>query len=184
MGRLGDGARTGRMSSVRESAGKTFLEARWGRGLVGGQRTSTSRPGLGLETLGEGEHGLVPMILATAAAWRAQRHDYAQLIEPLTPELPEIPASAAVLQARRNAEARNTLLAEFGGLRSSEIAELAGSRAANRAALANRLRSKNRLVAVLRWPRAALSGLSDHFGGGAAPGLSARRSRRCARTAA
>ena len=53
-----------------------------------------------------------------------------------------------MLQARRNAEARNALLQEFGALRSSDVAELAGSRAANRAALANRWRAEQRLVAV------------------------------------
>lgn len=83
-------------------------------------------------------------------AWTAlagQRR-FQDLIERLMPERVEVPAPAVVLQARRNAEARTALLGEFGALRSAEVAELAGSRAANRAALANRWRAENRVVAV------------------------------------
>lgn len=83
-------------------------------------------------------------------AWTAlagQRR-FEDLIERLMPERVEVPAPAVVLQARRNAEARTALLGEFGALRSAEVAELAGSRAANRAALANRWRAENRVVAV------------------------------------
>jgi hypothetical protein len=64
------------------------------------------------------------------------------------PEHIEVPSPAAVLQARRNAEARTDLLQEFGALRSQEVADFAASRAANRAALANRWRGEGRLVAV------------------------------------
>src|SRR5919106_2966043 len=83
-------------------------------------------------------------------AWRSLSRErrYAHLIERLMPERLEVPAPAVVLQARRNAEARTALLGEFGALRSAEVAELAGSRAANRAALANRWRAENRVVAV------------------------------------
>jgi hypothetical protein len=83
-------------------------------------------------------------------AWRAlsgERH-FANLIERLMPERIEVPTPAVVLQARRNAEARTALLGEFGALRSAGVAEMAGSRAANRAALANRWRAENRVVAV------------------------------------
>ena len=73
---------------------------------------------------------------------------FADLIERLMPERLRVPAPAVVLQARRNAEARTALLGEFGALRSAEVAELAGSRAANRAALGNRWRAENRVVAV------------------------------------
>jgi hypothetical protein len=91
---------------------------------------------------------------STAATIRAVRNlmahnDRAQdLIESLLPDHVDIPTPAAVLQARRNAEARTLLLEEFGALRSHEVAELAGSRAANRAALANRWRAENRILAV------------------------------------
>jgi hypothetical protein len=104
-----------------------------------------------IEMLAEGEPDadvFFALLLTTAAAWRSQGQDLGQLIATLTPEHPDLPTPAAVLQARRNAEARSALLREFGALRSSEIAELAGSRAANRAALANRWRAEQRLVAV------------------------------------
>jgi hypothetical protein len=71
-----------------------------------------------------------------------------RLIEALLPDQIAVPTPAAVLQARRNAAARNELLQEFGALRSQDVAELAGSRASNRAALANRWRAENRVMAV------------------------------------
>jgi hypothetical protein len=101
--------------------------------------------------MGEGRGdaaSLAELVAATAGAWRSQGHAIEDLIAALTPEHRDLPTPAAVLQARRNVEARNALLGEFGALRSSEIAELAGSRAANRAALANRWRAEQRLVAV------------------------------------
>ena len=70
------------------------------------------------------------------------------LVEALMPEGLSVPTPAAVLQARRNAEARSALLTEFGALRSQDVADLAESRASNRAALANRWRTENRVVAV------------------------------------
>lgn len=74
--------------------------------------------------------------------------DTAELIEALMPRPLAVPPPAAVLQARRNAEARTALLREFGALRSADVAELAGSRARNRAALANRWRAEDRVLAV------------------------------------
>ncbi len=71
-----------------------------------------------------------------------------RLIEALMPDSIAVPTPAAVLQARRNAEARSALLAEFGALRSQDVADLAESRATNRAALANRWRTENRVIAV------------------------------------
>jgi hypothetical protein len=71
-----------------------------------------------------------------------------RLVDALMPEQLALPTPAAVLQARRNAEARSALLQEFGALRSQDVAELAGSRASNRAALANRWRAEGRVVAV------------------------------------
>jgi hypothetical protein len=88
------------------------------------------------------------LLALTAAAWQSQGRHLEELIDALAPEHPELPTPAAVLQARRNAEARSALFAEFGALRSAEVAELAGSRAANRAALANRWRGEHRVVAV------------------------------------
>lgn len=78
------------------------------------------------------------------------------LVDSLTPDL-RVPSAAAVAQARRNALARTELAREFGLLTSAEVAELAGSRAKNRAALANRWTKEGRVFAVphggqLLWP--------------------------------
>jgi hypothetical protein len=89
----------------------------------------------------EVEPDQVERVLETWRTLSGERR-FVDLIERLMPERLE------VLQARRNAEARTALLGEFGALRSAEVAELAGSRAANRAALANRWRAENRVVAV------------------------------------
>jgi hypothetical protein len=89
--------------------------------------------------------------LATLSAFRnlvAHGRAVDGLVEALMPERVSVPTPAVVLQARRNAEARVALLAEFGALRSQEVADLAESRATNRAALANRWRAENRVVAV------------------------------------
>jgi hypothetical protein len=69
------------------------------------------------------------------------------LIEAMLPKS-ALPTAPAVLQARRNAAAREEMISEFGLLGSSEVAELAGSRAGNRAALANRWKQEGRLFTV------------------------------------
>lgn len=71
-----------------------------------------------------------------------------RVVDALMPDQIAVPTPAAVLQAQRNAVARSALLEEFGALRSHEVAELAGSRAANRAALANRWRAEGKVDAV------------------------------------
>lgn len=138
---------------VLEAAGESVRETARAHGVVFGSRgTGKTTLGVALGVLLGGGSGdaesLAELLAATAGAWQSQGHDLGELIDALTPERPDIPTPAAVLQARRNAEARSALLAEFGALRSSEIAQLAGSRAANRAALANRWRAEHRLVAV------------------------------------
>lgn len=60
----------------------------------------------------------------------------------------EEPSAAEIAQLRRNAEARKAFLAEFGALTSKQVAELVGSRATNRAALANRWKAQNRIFAI------------------------------------
>jgi hypothetical protein len=70
-----------------------------------------------------------------------------QLVEALTPQQ-EPPAPAALLQARRNAQARKQLLDEFGALKAVEVADLAGSTAENRSATANRWRHEGRIFGV------------------------------------
>lgn len=70
-----------------------------------------------------------------------------RLVHELSPPL-DVPTPAEVLQARRNAEARAQLLAEFGALTSAEVADLLGSEAKNRNSLAHRLKKEGRLFAV------------------------------------
>jgi hypothetical protein len=60
----------------------------------------------------------------------------------------EATSDAEVLQLRQNAEARVQFLNEFRALTSKEVAELAGSRAKNQAALANRWKGEGRIFAV------------------------------------
>src|SRR5262249_25618417 len=60
----------------------------------------------------------------------------------------EEPSNAEIWHLRRNAEARRAFLSEFGTLNSMQVAQLAGSRAANRAALANRWKAQGRIFAV------------------------------------
>ena len=59
-----------------------------------------------------------------------------------------MPSQAVVEQARRNAEARTAFLDEFAALNSAELADLVGSRAANRAALAHGWQKQGRIFAV------------------------------------
>jgi hypothetical protein len=70
-----------------------------------------------------------------------------RMIESMLPAS-AVPTEAAVLQARRNASARQALLDEFGALSSSDVAELAGSKAGNKAALANRWKQEGRILSV------------------------------------
>ena len=70
------------------------------------------------------------------------------IIEAMLPST-EVPGPAAVLQARRNAAARHALMQEFGALTSTEVSELAGSKAANKAALAHRWKQEGRIFSVL-----------------------------------
>jgi hypothetical protein len=70
-----------------------------------------------------------------------------QLVETLTPQH-EPPSPAALLQARRNAQARKQLLDEFGALKGVEVADHAGSTAENRSATANRWRHEGRILGV------------------------------------
>jgi hypothetical protein len=76
-----------------------------------------------------------------------QGRDTERLIEAMLPDSP-VPTPPAVLQARRNAAAREALIAEFGLLSSSDIAIRAGSRAKNKAALANRWKQERRIFSV------------------------------------
>jgi hypothetical protein len=70
-----------------------------------------------------------------------------RLIEAMLSNLP-VPSKVSVLQAWRNAEARASLVREFGPLTGRQVADLAGSRAINRAALASRWKRKGRIFSV------------------------------------
>jgi hypothetical protein len=77
---------------------------------------------------------------------RGRSVDTERLIESMLPAT--VPSTARVLQARRNALAREALLQEFGALTSAEVADIAGSRAANKAALANRWKQEGRIFPI------------------------------------
>jgi hypothetical protein len=92
-----------------------------------------------------------PAALALAAAveeWARRGGSYEDVLDALTPKERGPLSDAAVLQARRNAQARSELLDEFGALTSAEVADAAGSRAGNRASLASRWRDEGRVFAV------------------------------------
>jgi len=71
-----------------------------------------------------------------------------RMIESMIPPS-AVPVPAQVLQARRNAEARDQLFREFGALKSTEIGDAAGSKSTNRAALAHRWKSDGRIFSVV-----------------------------------
>jgi len=75
-----------------------------------------------------------------------QKESLSLLIDQLTPKA--VSSRPAVLQARRNAQARLALLEEFGFLTAAEVSELAGSTASNRSALATRWRKEGKIFAV------------------------------------
>lgn len=89
---------------------------------------------------------LLNMALALVESIKRRSERMERTIEAMLPS--EVPSRAEILQARRNAKARETLLQELGALTSTEIAELAGSRAKNRAALATRWRKEGRIFAM------------------------------------
>jgi hypothetical protein len=76
-----------------------------------------------------------------------ERRAFSRMVEAMLPETP-LPSSPTVLQARRNAEWRLALITEFGLLSSTDIAELAGSQAKNKASLAHRWKQEGRIFSV------------------------------------
>lgn len=76
-----------------------------------------------------------------------ERRRFERMVEAMMPDTP-LPTPPAVLQARRNAAAREELISEFGLLSSADIASLAGSRAKNKASLANRWKQEGRIFSV------------------------------------
>jgi hypothetical protein len=89
----------------------------------------------------EGRGGYSVEVISSREPQVRHRFEPGRLIESMLP--PTVPSAPAVLQARRNALAR-----EFGAFTSAEVAGLAGSKAANKAALANRWKQEGRIFSV------------------------------------
>ena len=93
--------------------------------------------------------GTVAAALAAAMRdWERQVGSYREVLAALAPKDRGPVAAAALLQARRNAVARQRLLDEFPALTSSEVADAALSKASNRASLANRWRDERKVFAI------------------------------------
>jgi DNA helicase HerA-like ATPase len=128
--------------------------------LLSRSRPLHERPEGGAETIvffdpsvGSGMMQLFALLLR-----RVQREGerFERLIEVLMPNEP-VPESAVVEQARRNAEARTAFLKEVPTATSADVAELSGSRARNKAALAGGWRKRGKVFAIsasgqLRFP--------------------------------
>lgn len=113
------------------------------------------------QTLDELNDETTPMLIVVEEAqgmtlldiWTTLQHSFSsrqrfrELIDVLTPP-EQVPAKAAVEQARRNAEARRHFLDEFPAVTSGEVADLVGSRSQNRAALAHGWRKQGRIFSV------------------------------------
>src|SRR4051794_30408253 len=102
---------------VLEAAGESVRETAQAHGVIwatsGSGKSATLALAFGL-LMGEGRsdaESLAELLAATAGAWQSQGRELGDLIDALTPEYRDLPTPAAVLQARRNAEARNALLA-------------------------------------------------------------------------
>jgi hypothetical protein len=93
--------------------------------------------------------GSIARALASAMTeWKRHNGSYREVLDALAPKDRGPLSAAGMLQARRNAKARRELLEEFPALTSSEVADAASSRAANRASLANRWRDEGRVFAI------------------------------------
>ena len=99
----------------------------------------------------ESNRQLVALRLIAILRYVLWRREYsarnARLIEAMMPLTP-VPLPPEVLQARRNAEAREAMLREFGALTSAQVGERAGSKSPNRAALAHKWKSDGRIFSV------------------------------------
>jgi hypothetical protein len=85
---------------------------------------------------------------AVAGETHARRRDVqlARVVEALLPA--DVPPPAAVWHAQQSAQARLALLREWGAWSAGELAERAGSTAANRSALASAWRAAGRILGV------------------------------------
>jgi hypothetical protein len=91
---------------------------------------------------------LADLVTAARSALASQRGSLRQVIDALLPAGRLTMSPAVFEQAQRNASARAELADEFGLLSSAEVADRAGSKAANAAALASRWRKEGRVLAV------------------------------------
>lgn len=85
-------------------------------------------------------------------SFRSQLHAVAtaamqRLAEAMAP-VSVVPTPVQVLQAQRNAAAREGMLQEFGAFTSSDLGERAGSKATNKVALAHRWKTDGRIFSV------------------------------------
>lgn len=90
---------------------------------------------------------VVELLAAMTQAVGNDRRRFGELVNALMP-VEEIPSVAVLEQARRNASARAAFMQEFPVLTSAEVAELYGSTAQNRAALAQNWRKQGKVFAV------------------------------------
>lgn len=78
----------------------------------------------------------------------ATRRRLEVVIDAMLPD--SVPSPAEAWHAQQNAQAREELLKEFGALTAEQVADQAGSTAANRSALASRWHSEGRILGV-KW---------------------------------
>lgn len=126
------------MEAARCAKGDVVMILTHTRAAPAGER---DLPGRGEETAAS-----LQALAQAVARGLDQRSNMLELIEQMSPSA--VPSTAAVLQARRNSEARLELLREFESLTASEVADLAGSSATNRSALATRWRKEGRIFSV------------------------------------
>ncbi len=107
-----------------------------------------------------------------AAVGERHRLRIEELVDALLPRI-DVPPPAALEQARRQAVVRLRLLRDVGAYSADEVAELAGSRAANRSALASRWRREGRIFAVPYDNREVYLGLQFDAAGRPLPGVAA-----------
>lgn len=85
-------------------------------------------------------------VLAEGGRTSATRRRLEVVIDAMLPA--SVPSPAEAWHAQQNAQAREELLREFGALSAEQVADQAGSRAANRSALASRWHGEDRVVGV------------------------------------
>ncbi|MGA3361889.1 MAG: hypothetical protein ABSD82_07650 [Solirubrobacteraceae bacterium] len=130
------------------------LEDAGGRVILLELKAGTARTPLLAELISENSQaailtGSIAGTLATAMAeWIRQEGSYRDVLDALAPKERGTLSAAAVLQARQNAAARHQFLEEFPALTSADVADAAGSKATNRASLANRWREEGKVFAI------------------------------------